>query len=146
MTIEERVELYKELFPDCKAFSPMRKVIIAKGYKNADTAQQIELLRELDTELAGAYKVVIPVLTFFVRDNNYVKETKEIYLTEPDLEGFLHQFRHHLQNEAREVDRRLLLVEDNKSIDYRIPYKDAKSLLQGEDDAKAWSRFIIESV
>lgn len=146
MTIEERVERYKELFPDCKAFSPMRKVIIAKGYRSANIHQRIELLRELDTELAGAYKVTIPVITFFVRDNNYVKETKEIYLTEPDLEGFLHQFRHHLQNEARDYERRLLLVEDNKSIDYKIPYKDAKSLFEGEDDAVAWSRFIIESV
>lgn len=146
MTIEERVELYKELFKDCKAFSPMRKVIIAKGYRNATPNQQLELLRELDTELARAYDVRIPVITFFVRDNNYVKETKEIFLTEPDLEGFLHQFRHHLQNEAREVDRRLLLVEDNKNIDYKIPYKDARILLEGEDDARAWSRFIIESV
>ena len=54
MTIEERVERYKELFPDCKAFSPMRKVIIAKGYRSANIHQRIELLRELDTELAGA--------------------------------------------------------------------------------------------
>lgn len=31
-------------------------------------------------------------------DDNYVQATGEIYLTEPDLESFLHQFRHHLQN------------------------------------------------
>lgn len=146
MTIEERIELYKELFKDCKAFSPMRQVIIAKGYRNATPNQQLELLRELDTELAKAYDVRIPVITFYVRDNNYVRETQEIFLTEPDLEGFLHQFRHHLQNEAREQSKRFLLVEDNKSIDSRIPYKDTISTMYGEDDARAWSKFIIESV
>lgn len=146
MTIEERVELYKSLFPECKAFSPVRRVIIAKGYRKADTLQRVELLRELDTELAKAYKVRIPVLTFFVRDNNYVAATQEIYLAEPELEGFLHQFRHHLQNEARQYERRLLLVEDIKGLDDRIPYKEANSLLSGEDDAIAWAKFIIESV
>ncbi|MDO4326385.1 MAG: hypothetical protein Q4E24_10200 [bacterium] len=146
MTIEERVALYKSLFPECKAFSPMRRVIIAKGYRKADTLQRMELLRELDTELAKAYKVRIPVVTFFVRDNNYVAATQEIYLAEPDLEGFLHQFRHHLQNEARQYERRLLLMEGIKGLDDRIPYKEANSLLSGEDDAIAWAKFIIESV
>lgn len=146
MTIQERVELYKSLFPECKAFSPMRRVIIAKRYKSVDPLQKIELLRELDTELAKDYKVRIPVVTFFVRDNNYVAATQEIYLAEPDLEGFLHQFRHHLQNEARQYERRLLLVEDIKGLDERIPYKEANSLLSGEDDAIAWAKFIIENV
>ncbi len=146
MTIEERVELYKKLFPECKAFSPMRQVIIAKGYKGANTIQQIELLRELGTELARVYKVRLPVVTFFVRDNNYVAVTQEIYLAEPDLEGYLHQFRHHLQNEARDPNKRLLLMEDIKGLDDRIPYKDTNSLLAGEDDAVAWAKFLIESV
>lgn len=146
MTIEERVELYKNLFPECKAFSPVRRVIIAKGYRKADTLQRVELLRELDTELARVYKVRIPVVTFFVRDNNYVAATQEIYLAEPDLEGFLHQFRHHLQNEARQYERRLLLVEDIKGLDDRLPYKDTIYKMYGEDDAIAWAKFIIESV
>lgn len=51
MTIEERVELYKSLFPECKAFSPMRRVIIAKGYRKADALQRVELLRERIKEL-----------------------------------------------------------------------------------------------
>lgn len=146
MTIEERVELYKGLFPECKALGAVRRVIIAKGYRKADTLQRVELLRELATELTKAYKVRIPVVTFFVRDNNYVAATQEIYLAEPELEGFLHQFRHHLQNEARQYERRLLLVEDIKGLDDRIPYKEANSLLSGEDDAIAWAKFIIESV
>lgn len=146
MTIEERAELYKSLFPECKAFGAVRRVIITKGYRKADTLQKIELLRELDTELAKVYKVRIPVLTFFVRDNNYVAATQEIYLTEPELEGFLHQFRHHLQNEARQYERRLLLVEDIKGMDDRLPYKDTIYKMYGEDDAIAWAKFIIESV
>lgn len=146
MTIEERVEMYKSLFPECKAFSPMRRVIIAKGYRKADALQKIELLRELATELTKVYKVRIPVITFYVRDNNYVAATQEIYLAEPDLEGFLHQFRHHLQNEARQYERRILLVEDNKALDERIPFKDTICKMHGEDDARAWAKFIIESV
>lgn len=59
MTIDERVELYKELFKECKAFSPVRQVIIAKGYREAEPLKQVELLRELGTELAKAYKVTI---------------------------------------------------------------------------------------
>lgn len=143
MTIEERVKLYKNLFPECKALEPVAH-ILAKGYKGGTSLQRLELLRELDTELAEAYNVFIPVITCWVRDDNYVAGTKEIYLGEPDLEGFLHQFRHHLQNEARVQERKLLLVEDNIEIDYRIPFKEAVSTLYGEDDAKAWSKFILE--
>lgn len=141
MTIEERVELYKKLFPECKALDPVRAFVMP-----TDRIGSIEAIRELGTELAKAYKVRLPVVTFFVRDNNYVAVTQEIYLAEPDLEGYLHQFRHHLQNEARLYERRYLLLEDNKELDDRIPYKDAISLLAGEDDAKAWARFLIESV
>ncbi len=146
MTIDERVELYKSLFPECKAFSPMRSVIIANSYRNKEEREQLELLRELDTKLAEAYKVTIPVLTFYVRDNNYVPQTKEIFLSYPDLEGFLHQFRHHLQNEARATDQRLLLVEGKKGTDTRIPFKDTIYTMMGEDDSLAWAKMIIESV
>ena len=141
MTIEERVGLYKKLFPECKALDPVRAFVMP-----TDRIGAIEAIRELGIELAKAYKVRLPVVTFFVRDNNYVAVTQEIYLAEPDLEGYLHQFRHHLQNEARLYERRHLLLEDNKELDDRIPYKDANSLLAGEDDAKAWARFLIESV
>lgn len=142
MTIEERAELYKSLFPECKAISAYRQVIIAKGFRNASQREKIELIRELDTALANAYSVTIPAITFFVRDDNYVRATKEIYLTEPDVEAFLHCFRHHLQNEAREQGRKLLLVEEGE-IDSRIPYRDTIYMMEGEDDARAWSRFIM---
>lgn len=145
MNIAERVELYKRLFPACKALSPVKQ-ILAKGFYEADPLQRLELLRELDTKLTDEYRVSIPVITAWVRDSNYVSATQEIYLTEPELEPFLHQFRHHLQNEARKPENKLLLVEGNKDIDSRIPYKDTLYRLYGEDDCIAWSRFIIESI
>ena len=80
MTIQERVELYKSLFPECRAIKAYKQIIIAKGFRNASQQEKIELIRELDTVLAGAYNVTIPVITFFVRDDNYVKATKEIFL------------------------------------------------------------------
>ena len=89
--------------------------------------------------------VRIPVITCGVRDNSYVLQTKEIYLADPELEAFLHQFRHHLQNEARELSRKYLLMEDDPKADCRIPYREANSMLYGEDDAVAWSRFLIEN-
>lgn len=112
MTIEERVELYKSLYKECKALEPVANTL-AKGYKQADPRKRLELIRELDTELAEVYMVRIPVITCGVRDDNYVHSTKEIYLADPELEAFLHQFRHHLQNEARELSRKYLLMEDD---------------------------------
>lgn len=106
MTIEERVELYKSLYKECKALEPVANTL-AKGYKQADPRKRLELIRE--------------------------------------LEAFLHQFRHHLQNEARELSRKYLLMEDDPKADYRIPYREANSMLYGEDDAVAWSRFLIEN-
>lgn len=145
MLIEDRIDLYKSLFPECKALTPVAEAY-SKLKNAASVIDSIEIIRELATRLTQLYKVTIPTVTFFVRDNNYVAVTQEIYLAEPDLEGYLHQFRHHLQNEARLYERRYLLLEDNKELDDRIPYKDAISLLAGEDDAKAWARFLIESV
>ena len=118
---------------------------LAKGYKQADPRKRLELIRELDTELAEVYMVRIPVITCGVRDDNYVHSTKEIFLADPELEAFLHQFRHHLQNEARELSRKYLLMEDDPKADYRIPYREANSMLYGEDDAVAWSRFLMEN-
>ena len=50
MTIEERVELYKSLYKECKALEPVANTL-AKGYKQADPRKRLELIRELDTEL-----------------------------------------------------------------------------------------------
>ena len=127
MTIEERVELYKSLYKECKALEPVANTL-AKGYKQADPRKRLELIRELDTELAEVYMVRIPVITCGVRDNSYVLQTKEIYLADPELEAFIHQFRHHLQNEARELSRKYLLMEDDPKADYRIPYREANSM------------------
>lgn len=117
---------------------------LAKGYKSATPLQRLEIIRELDTELAEVYSVEIPVITAWVRDDNYVHSTKEIFLGEPSLEGFLHQFRHHLQNKAREPQYKYLLVENDPKSDYRIPYKDCVYRMYGEDDARAWARMVIE--
>lgn len=132
------------LYKECKALEPVANTL-AKGYKQADPRKRLELIRELDTELAEVYMVRIPVITCGVRDNSYVLQTKEIYLADPELEAFIHQFRHHLQNEARELSRKYLLMEDDPKADYRIPYREANSMLYGEDDAVAWSRFLIEN-
>ena len=35
-------------------------------------------------------------------------------------------------------------MEDNIEVDYRIPFKEIVYNLYGEDDAKAWSKFILE--
>lgn len=140
MTIKERVELYKSLFgKDCKALDALRGFVLPM-----DRIGALEALRELDTHLSDLYMVSIPVITCWVRDNSYVRETGEIYLTEPDLEAFLHQYRHHLQNEAREQKKKLLLVEEKTEIDSRIPYKEAVSSFYGEDDAIAWAKMLME--
>lgn len=145
MDLVERVESYKEIFKECKALEPV-SMALAKGYKSGTPLQRLEILRELDTELADVYSVEIPVITVWVRDNNYVTSTREIFLMEPDLESFLHQFRHHLQNEARKPQYKYLLVENNAEADYRIPYKDCVYQMQGEDDARAWARMLMEVV
>ena len=58
MTIEERVELYKSLYKECKALEPVANTL-AKGYKQADPRKRLELIRELDTELAEVYMVML---------------------------------------------------------------------------------------
>ena len=97
----------------------------------------------LNTVLSDLYMVSIPTLTVWVRDNSYVQATGEIYLTEPELEGFLHQFRHHLQNVERKYERRGLTTEGKLEL-AKIPYEDTVYKMYGEDDAIAWSKFIIE--
>lgn len=102
------------------------------------------LIRALNTELADLYMVSIPVITCWVRDDNYVSATGEIYLTEPELEPFLHQFRHHLQNVERKYDRRGLTAEGLNGLYYKVPYTKCVYKLYGEDDARAWARMVIE--
>lgn len=100
------------------------------------------------SDVCGGYRVLralsIPVITCWVRDDNYVSATGEIYLTEPELEPFLHQFRHHLQNVERKYDRRGLTAEGLNGLYYKVPYTKCVYKLYGEDDARAWARMVIE--
>lgn len=139
MRIKDRIKLYKSLFGvDCKALDAVRGFTLPM-----DRFGALEAIRELNTELSNLYMVSIPTLTVWVRDNSYVQATGEIYLTEPELEGFLHQFRHHLQNVERKYERRGLTTEGKLELS-AIPYKDTVYKMYGEDDAIAWSKFIIE--
>lgn len=139
MRIQDRVTLYKKIFKECKALPLVQSFVMPLGKIEA-----LEAIRALNTELADAYMVSLPVITVWVRDNSYVPETGEIYLTEPELEPFLHQFRHHLQNVERKYERRGLTTEGNLE-QAQVPYKDCIYNLRGEDDAVAWSRFLMES-
>lgn len=138
MTIQQRVNLYKRLFVGCKVLDIIKEFTMPVGRLEA-----LEAIRELNTTLSDLYMVSIPVITVWVRDNSYVPETGEIYLTEPDLEAFLHQYRHHLQNVERKYERRGLTTEGNYDI-AKIPYEDTVYKLRGEDDAIAWSKFLVE--
>ena len=141
LTIEERVELYKKIFKDSPALP------IVKGYTpHTDKLEALEALRVVNTALADVYMVSIPVITVWVRDDSYVPETGEIYLTEPDLECFLHQFRHHLQNIERKYERRGLTAEGLSREYHKIPYEKCIYRLRGEDDARAWSKFLIDTL
>ena len=138
MTIDERVALYKKLFKECKALP------IIQGFTMpASRIGSLEAIRKLNTDLSDAYKVSLPVITVWVRDDSYVPETGEIYLTEPELEPFLHQFRHHLQNVERLYERRGLLTEGDTTLS-RVPYENCLYMLRGEDDAIAWSRYLAQ--
>lgn len=141
MEIRDRVDLYKSYWSDCKAAEPVRKLL--KAGVPVDKLEALEAIRALDTELSDLYMVEIPVITCWVRDSNYVSETREIYLTEPDLKDFLHCFRHHLQNIERRYERRGLTTEGNQDLAL-LPYQDCIYKLRGEDDAIAWSIMLLE--
>ena len=84
--------------------------------------------------------------TFFLNLNGVLQaETGEIFLTEPELEAFLHQYRHHLQNVERKYERLGLTMEGNRGL-HRVPYENCGYLLRGEDDAIAWVKMIMELV
>lgn len=140
MEIEDRVTLYKKIFKECKALPLVQSFVMPVGKIEA-----LEAIRALNTDLADAYMVSIPVITVWVRDNSYVPETGEIYLTEPELEAFLHQFRHHLQNVERKYERRGLTTEGDLE-QAKVPYTECVYNLRGEDDAVAWSKFLIDSI
>ena len=139
LSIDERVELYKKIFKDSRALDPIKAFVMP-----VDRLGAIEAIRELNTTLADLYKVSLPVITCWVRDDNYVSATEEIYLTEPDLEPFLHQFRHHLQNVERKYERRGLTAEGLNGDFYRVPYERCLYRLYGEDDARAWAKFLVD--
>jgi hypothetical protein len=142
MRIADRVNLYRSLFSSsCKALEPVKEVF-QEGIA-VDKLEALEQIRRLNTALADAYMVSIPVITVWVRDSSYVPETGEIYLTEPYLEDFLHQFRHHLQNVERKYERRGLTVEGKQDL-VKIPYEDCIYNMRGEDDSIAWAKFLIE--
>lgn len=141
MFIEDRVDLYRSYWSECKAVEPVRSFL--KAGVPVDKLDALEAIRALNTTLSDLYQVEIPVITCWVRDSNYVPETREIYLTEPELKDFLHQFRHHLQNIERRYERRGLTTEGNQELAL-IPYQDCIYKLRGEDDAIAWSRMILE--
>ena len=143
MRIDERVELYKSLYHGSTAPTIVSK-IIADGFYTLTGLAALEAIRRLNTDLSDYYQVSIPVITVWVRDDNYVQATGEIYLTEPNLEGFLHQFRHHLQNIERRYERRGLTAEGADPKYWRVPYEECMCRMPGEDDAKAWAKFVIE--
>ena len=139
MKIPDRVKLYKKVFKECKALPIVQEFIMPEN-----RLEVLEAIRKLNTDLADAYMVSIPVITVWVRDNSYVPETGEIYLTEPELEPFLHQFRHHLQNIERKYERRGLTTEGDPVL-ARVPYEDTIYHMRGEDDAIAWAKFLVDS-
>lgn len=140
LTIDERVELYKKIFKDSIAIDPVKAFVMP-----VDKIEALEAIRELNTTLSNLYRVPLPVITVWVRDDNYVSATGEIYLTEPHLGAFLHQFRHHLQNVERKYERRGLTAEGLNGAFYRVPYEKCLYNLYGEDDARAWAEFLLES-
>ncbi len=141
LSIAERVELYKKIFKDSPALPIVQNYIV-----HTDKLEALEAIRDVNTALADAYRVSIPVITVWVRDDSYVPETGEIYLTEPDIESFLHQFRHHLQNIERKYERRGLTAEGLNGLFYKIPYEKCIYRLRGEDDARAWSKFLVDTL
>lgn len=142
LSLDERVGLYKIIFRNSVAVEAVKK-FIQDGVK-VDRLEALEAIRELNTALSDLYLVSIPVITVWVRDSSYVPETGEIYLTEPDLEDFLHQFRHHLQNVERKYERRGLTAEGLDKMYYKVPYEKCMYRLRGEDDARAWAKFLID--
>lgn len=144
MDIKSRIELYKSLYKGSEALVAVKR-LIDNGFYTLTGLEALEAIRGLNTELADLYQISIPVITAWVRDSNYVQATGEIYLTEPELEAFLHQFRHHLQNVERKYERRGLTAEGADSKYWNVPYEDCIYRMPGEDDAVAWAKFVIEA-
>lgn len=144
MKLRTRVELYKTMFKDSVAVAPVKDILEGDDI-NGSPLDALEAIRKLNVALSDVYQVSIPVITVWVRDYSYVPETGEIYLTEPEVENFLHQFRHHLQNVERKYERRGLTAEEYKGrVEEKLIYTETVHRLYGEDDARAWSKAIIE--
>ena len=139
ISIPNRAELYRKILRGCKALP-----IVNSFIQPTDKIQALEAIRKLNTDLSDAYMIPLSVITCWVRDDNYVPATQEIYLTEPELKAFLHQFRHHLQNIERRYERRGLTTEGNLEI-ADVPYTRCYYSLYGEDDARAWVKFLTEN-
>ena len=144
MSIQDRINLYIVDYHESKAIASVKYFIDNPVDSLSSRLDSLEAIRRLNTELSDLYKVEIPVITCWVRDNSYVPETREIYLVEPELEGFLHQFRHHLQNVERRYERRGLCTEGIPNTPVNMPYTDCVYGMRGEDDAIAWSKAIIK--
>ena len=144
MQINERVELYERLYKNCKAIKPV--VALLDNFSGANPLKQLELLRETLSQLISkdGYNCYCPTLTLWVRCSNYVAQTYEIYLAEPDIRDFLVMFRFHLQRIARDPEREDVLIEDNDGINLRLLYSEGVHTLPGWDDALAWAEMVIK--
>ena len=143
MTVAERAELYERLYKSCKAVDPVATLL--GQFSEASPLDQLELLREALSRLVSkdGYDCYCPVIVCWVRCSNYVAQTYEIYLAEPDIKDFLVMFRFHLQRIARDPEREDVLIEGNEGIDLKLLYSEAVHTLQGWDDALAWAEAVL---
>ena len=143
MTVAERAELYERLYKSCKAVDPVATLL--GQFSEASPLDQLELLREALSRLVSkeGYNCYCPTITLWVRCSNYVAQTYEIYLAEPDIKDFLVMFRFHLQRIARDPEREDVLIEGNEGIDLKLLYSEAVHTLQGWDDALAWAEAVL---
>jgi hypothetical protein len=144
MTIAERAELYDRLYKSCKAVEAV-SLILGK-FDGATPLERLDLLRECVSRLVSkdCYDCYAPTVTSWVRCSNYVAQTYEIYVAEPDIKAFLEMFRFHLQRIARDPKREDVLIEGNEGITKRILFTEAEHTLEGWDDAQAWAQMVLD--
>lgn len=144
MRIAERIELYERLYKSCKAVEPV--ALIMGSFEGATPLGRLDLLRDCVSRLVAkqCYHCYCPVITCWVRCSNYVGQTFEIYLSEPDIRDFLQMFRFHLQRLARDPKQEDLLIEGNEGITKRLLFSEAEHTLEGWDDAQAWAQMVLD--